>query len=192
MKHGNKNRSNTRKILNNSNVHTHERRHARAYPPPPPHTHTHSITPPPPTHTHTQYLSLSLSLSHTHTHTHKQNNNRPFHKSTNWTQKSIQIGKTDTADYGDSKLIKLFSFNYKGMILLLPSQRTIEGRQVLSSVDRGHGSQAQRGHSSIGSGASKRCCKHILCCCSSGTSGTVQFQMMFFLNLGITWVHWMS
>ena len=61
--------------------------------------------------------------------------NRPFHKSTNWTQKSIQIGKTDTADYGDSKLIKLFSFNYKGMILLLPSQRTIEGRQVLSSVE---------------------------------------------------------
>ena len=174
MKHGNKNRSNTRKILNNSNVHTHERRHARAYPPPPP--------------PHTQYLSLSLSLTHTHTHTHKQNNNRPFHKSTNWTQKSIQIGKTDTADYGDSKLIKLFSFNYKGMILLLPSQRTIEGRQVLSSVDRGHGSQAQRGHSSIGRGASKRCCKHcdILCCCSSGTSGTVQFQMMFFLNLGIT------
>ena len=33
------------------------------------------------------------------------------------------------------KLIKLFSFNYKGMILLLPSQRTIEGRQVLSSVE---------------------------------------------------------
>ena len=123
MKHGNKNRSNTRKILNNSNVHTHARRHARAYPPAP-HTHTHSIS-----------LSLSLSLSLTHTHTHKQNNNRPFHKSTNWTQKSIQIGKTDTADYGDSKLIKLFSFNYKGMILLLPSQRTIEGRQVLSSVE---------------------------------------------------------
>ena len=97
----------------------------------------HAPTPPPHTHTHTVSLSLSLSLSlsHTHTHTHKQNNNRPFHKSTNWTQKSIQIGKTDTADYGDSKLIKLFSFNYKGMILLLPSQRTIEGRQVLSSVE---------------------------------------------------------
>ena len=126
MKHGNKNRSNTRKILNNSNVHTHARRHARAYPPPPP-----------PPHTHTQYLSLSHkhTLTHTYTHTHKQNNNRPFHKSTNWTQKSIQMGKTDTADYGDSKLIKLFSFSYKGMILLLPSQRTIEGRQVLSSVE---------------------------------------------------------
>ena len=39
MKHGNKNRSNTRKILNNSNVHTHARWHARAYPPP--HTPTH-------------------------------------------------------------------------------------------------------------------------------------------------------
>ena len=61
MKHGNKNGSDTRKMLNNNNVHTYARRHARAYPPPP---YTHSI----------------LSLTHTHTHTHKQNN-RPFHKS---------------------------------------------------------------------------------------------------------------
>ena len=51
MKHGNKNRSNTRKMLNNNNVHRHARRHARAY-----------LPPPPPTHTHKQ-------------------NNRPFHKS---------------------------------------------------------------------------------------------------------------
>ena len=67
------------------------------------------------------------------------------------------------------------------MILLLPSQRTIEGRQVLSSVEvMGHRHSAVT-DSSIGSGASKRCCKHILCCCSSGTSGTVQFQMMGFI-----------
>ncbi len=63
MKHGNKNRSNTRKILNNSNVHTHARRHARAYPPLPPYTHTHSI-----------------SLTHTHTHTQTKQLG-PFHKS---------------------------------------------------------------------------------------------------------------
>ena len=50
MKHGNKNRSDTRKMLNNNNVHTYARRHARAYPPPPP---------PPPT--------VSLRLTHTHT-----------------------------------------------------------------------------------------------------------------------------
>ena len=111
---------------------THGGMHAPTPPPPPPPPHIH-------THTHTVSLSLSHTNTHLHTHTHthtyKQNNNRPFHKSTNWTQKSIQMGKTDTADYGDSKLIKLFSFSYKGMILLLPSQRTIEGRQVLSSVE---------------------------------------------------------
>ena len=118
----------------------------------------HAPTSPPPPHTHTHTEYLSHTHTHTHTHTYKQNNNRPFHKSTNWTQKSIQIGKTDTADYGDSKLIKLFSFNYKGMILLLPSQRTIEGRQVLSSVEvTGHRHSAVT-DSSIGSGASKRCC----------------------------------
>ena len=109
MKHGNKNRSNTRKMLNNNNVHTHARRHARAYPPPPPPAH---------------------SISHTHTHI-----KQPTVSQVKSPPKSIQIGKRDTADYGDSKLIKLFSFNYKGMILLLPSQRTIEGRQVLSSVE---------------------------------------------------------
>ena len=44
------------------------------------------------------------------------------------------------------------------MILLLPSQRTIEGRQVLSSVEvTGHRHSAVT-DSSIGSGASKRCC----------------------------------
>ena len=37
MKHGAKNRSNTRKILNNSNVHTHTHMHA------PTHAHTHII-----------------------------------------------------------------------------------------------------------------------------------------------------
>ncbi len=42
MKHGNKNRSDTRKMLNNNNVHTYARRHARAYP-------------------------YTVSLSHTHT-----------------------------------------------------------------------------------------------------------------------------
>ena len=35
MKHGAKNRSNARQILNNNNIHT----HARTPPPPPPHTH---------------------------------------------------------------------------------------------------------------------------------------------------------
>ena len=51
----------------------------------------------------------------------------------------------------------------------------------LSSVEvTGHRHSAVT-DSSIGSGASKRCCKHILCCCSSGTSGTVQFQMMGFI-----------
>ncbi len=49
MKHGAKNRSNTRKILNNNNVHTHARTHARSHPPtnspthPPTHTHTHTL-----------------------------------------------------------------------------------------------------------------------------------------------------
>ena len=38
MKHGAKNRSNTRKILNNNNVHAHTRTHART------HTHTHTDT----------------------------------------------------------------------------------------------------------------------------------------------------
>ena len=33
MKHGAKNRSNTRKILNNNNVHTHARTHAPTHPP---------------------------------------------------------------------------------------------------------------------------------------------------------------
>ncbi len=60
MKHGNKNGSDTRKMLNNNNVHTYARWHARAYPPPP-HTHTHSI-----------------SLTHTHTQTKQLG---PFHKS---------------------------------------------------------------------------------------------------------------
>ena len=91
-------------------------------------THGGMHAPTPPTHTHTH----TVSLSHTHTHTNKTTRTVSQVKSP---QKSIQMGKTDTADYGDSKLIKLFSFNYKGMILLLPSQRTIEGRQVLSSVD---------------------------------------------------------
>ena len=40
-KHGAKNRSNTRKILNNNNVHTHARTHAP--PPPPTHPPTHSV-----------------------------------------------------------------------------------------------------------------------------------------------------
>ena len=80
----------------------------------------HAPTPPPPTHTHTHRVSL------THTQT-----KQPTVSQVKSPQKSIQMGKTDTADYGDSKLIKLFSFNYKGMILLLPSQRTIEGRQHL-------------------------------------------------------------
>ena len=68
------------------------------------------------------------------------------------------------------------------MILLLPSQRTIEGRQVLSSVEvTGHRHSAVT-DSSIGSGASNAAAtEHILCCCSSGTSGTVQFQMMGFI-----------
>ena len=89
MKHGNKNGSDTRKMLNNNNVHTYARRHARAYPPPP-HTHT-------------------VSLSHTHTHTNKTTRTVSQVKSP---QKSIQMGKTDTADYGDSKLInKSFSLS---------------------------------------------------------------------------------
>ncbi len=102
---------------------THGGMHAPTSPPPPPHTHRVSLT-----HTH----------SHTHTHTYKQNNNRPFHKSTNWTQKSIQIGKTDTADYGDSKLIKLFSFNYKGMIFVnqlgIVVHHSPEGKLGMSDV----------------------------------------------------------
>ena len=40
MKHGAKNRSNTRKILNNNNVHTHACTHAPTHPPTHPHTHT--------------------------------------------------------------------------------------------------------------------------------------------------------
>ena len=88
MKHGNKNRSDTRKMLNNNNVHTYARRHARAYPPPPP-PHTH------------------VSLSHTHTQT-----KQPTVSQVKSPQKSIQMGKTDTVDYGDSKLInKSFSLS---------------------------------------------------------------------------------
>ena len=89
MKHGNKNRSDTRKMLNNNNVHTYARRHARACPPPPP---------PPPT--------VSLRLTHTHT-------NKTTDRFTSQSpQKSIQMGKTDTVDYGDSKLInKSFSLS---------------------------------------------------------------------------------
>ena len=95
MKHGNKNGSDTRKMLNNNNVHTYARRHARAYPPPPPpHTHTHTV-----------------SLSHTHTHTHTNKTTRTVSQVKS-SQKSIQMGKTDTADYGDSKLInKSFSLS---------------------------------------------------------------------------------
>ena len=47
MKHGAKDLSNTRKILNNNNVHTHThaRTHARnrMHAPPPSHTHTHTL-----------------------------------------------------------------------------------------------------------------------------------------------------
>ena len=90
MKHGNKNRSDTRKMLNNNNVHTYARRHARAYPPPPPPPH---------------------SISPAHTHTHKQNT-EPTVSQVKSPQKSIQMGKTDTVDYGDSKLInKSFSLS---------------------------------------------------------------------------------
>ena len=39
MKHGAKNRSNTRKIFNNNNVHTHTRSHQLTHPP----THTHAL-----------------------------------------------------------------------------------------------------------------------------------------------------
>ena len=65
MKHGNKNRSNTRKILNNSNVHTHARTHAR--------THTHTQYTPTSTPSHPQtptppapcpHLVILLHLSH--------------------------------------------------------------------------------------------------------------------------------
>ena len=52
MKHGAKNHSNTRKILNNNNVHT----HAHTHPHPPP-THTH-------THTHTLFFWLTNNLKH--------------------------------------------------------------------------------------------------------------------------------
>ena len=58
MKHGAKNRSNTRKILNNNNVHTHAHMH------PPPHTHTHPRHHPcthTHTHTHTHLLLLDMS-----------------------------------------------------------------------------------------------------------------------------------
>ena len=51
MKHGAKNRSNTRKILNNNNVHTHARMHT------PTHSHTH-------THTHTLFFWLTNNLKH--------------------------------------------------------------------------------------------------------------------------------
>ena len=58
----------------------------------------HAPTPPPP-HTH--------SISHTHTQT-----KQPTVSQVKSPQKSIQMGKTDTADYGDSKLInKSFSLS---------------------------------------------------------------------------------
>ena len=73
MKHGGKNRSNTRKILNNNNVHTHTRTH----------THTHT-----PTHTHIILLAhnnLKHSINYNKTKFLKQLNtkietlNRPQH-----------------------------------------------------------------------------------------------------------------
>ena len=57
MKHGAKNRSNTRKILNNNNVdtRTHARTLARTYA----HTHTHART-----HTQTLFFWLTSNLKH--------------------------------------------------------------------------------------------------------------------------------
>ena len=54
MKHGAKNRSNTRKILNNNNVHIHTHSHT--------HAHTH-----PPTHTHTRARAHARTHARTHT-----------------------------------------------------------------------------------------------------------------------------
>ena len=51
MKHGTKNHSNARKILNNNNVHTYT--HART------HAHTHTHTP-----THTLFFRLTNNLKH--------------------------------------------------------------------------------------------------------------------------------
>ena len=60
MKHGAKNCSYTRKILNNNNVHTHVHTHRHtcmhAPPSPPPHTHKHTHTH---THTHTHIIILA-------------------------------------------------------------------------------------------------------------------------------------
>ena len=53
MKHGAKNRSNTRKIINNNNAHTHTHTHAR----------THARTHHPPTHTLLFWLTNNLKHS---------------------------------------------------------------------------------------------------------------------------------
>ena len=67
---------------------THGGMHAPTPPPPPPPPH-------------------SISLTHTHTQT-----KQPTVSQVKSPQKSIQMGKTDTVDYGDSKLInKSFSLS---------------------------------------------------------------------------------
>ena len=56
MKHGAKNHSNTRKILNNNNVNVHT--HARMHPPAHTHTHTHTHI------THSLFFWLTNNLKH--------------------------------------------------------------------------------------------------------------------------------
>ena len=59
MKHGAKNRSNTRKILNSNNAQTHARTHSRTHPPTQTSTHTHTHT-----YIHTLFFWLTNNLKH--------------------------------------------------------------------------------------------------------------------------------